>query len=67
MTEPNEVDRYPTLSDAGRAMLTRMTEHPAAPAYRNRSGNRLLAEDLSGLAAFEAETLAAPMRTGAAP
>ncbi len=60
MTEPTDADRYPTLSDVGRAMLTRMTEHPAAPAYRNRSGNRLLAGDLPGLAAFEAETLVAP-------
>lgn len=69
MTEPTDADRYPTLSDAGRAMLTRMTEHPAAPAYRNRSGNRLLAEDLPGLAAFEAETLAAPIgwRPGTPP
>lgn len=61
MTEPTDADRYPTLSEAGRAMLTRMTEHPAAPAYRNRSGNRLLAGDLPGLAAFEAETLTAPI------
>lgn len=69
MTEPTDAERYPTLSDAGRAMLTRMTEHPAAPAYRNRSGNRLLAEDLPGLAAFEAETLAAPIawRPGTSP
>lgn len=69
MTEPTDADRYPTLSDAGRAMLTRMTEHPAAPAYRNRSGNRLLADDLPGLAAFEAETLAAPIgwRPGTPP
>lgn len=69
MTEPTDADRYPTLSDAGRAMLTRMTEHPAAPMYRNRSGNRLLAEDLPELAAFEAETLAAPIgwRPGTPP
>jgi phenylacetate-CoA ligase len=69
MTEPTDADRFPTLSEAGRAMLTLMTEHPAAPAYRNRSGNRLLAEDLPGLAAFEAETLAAPIgwRPGTPP
>lgn len=69
MTEPTDAERYPTLSDAGRAMLTRMAEHPAAPMYRNRSGNRLLAEDLPGLAAFEVETLAAPIgwRPGTPP
>ncbi|WP_447765121.1 AMP-binding protein [Sphingopyxis panaciterrae] len=61
MSEPTDADRYPTLSEAGRAMLTRMTEHPAAPTYRNRSGNRLLPEDLPALAAFEAETLSAPI------
>lgn len=69
MTEPTDADRYPTLSDAGRAILTRMTEHPAAPLYRNRSGNRLRATDLPGLAAFEAETLSAPIgwRPGTPP
>lgn len=59
MSDPTDAERYPMLSDAGRALLLRMTEHPAAPIYRNRSGNRLLAEDLAGLAAFERETLAA--------
>ncbi len=56
--EPSDADRYPTLSDAGRALLHFMAEHPAAPLYRNRSGNRLLAADLPGLATFEQETLA---------
>lgn len=69
MSEPTDADRYPTLTEAGRAMLIRMTEHPAAPVYRNRSGNRLLREDLDGLAAFEAEMLAAPIgwRPGTPP
>lgn len=69
MTDPDDAERYPTLSPAGRAMLTRMTEHPAAPIYTNRSGNRLLASDLPGLATFEAETLAAPIgwRPGVPP
>ena len=59
MTEPTDAERYPTLTEAGCALLRHMTEHPAAPTYRNRSGNRLLAEDLPGLAEFERETLAA--------
>lgn len=69
MTEPTDADRFPTLTEAGRAILTRMTEHPAAPLFRNRSGNRLLAADLDGLAAFEARTLAAPVgwRPGTPP
>lgn len=57
MTDPTDAERYPTLSDAGRAVLRHMAEHPAAPLYRNRSGNRLLAGDLAGLADFERETL----------
>lgn len=61
MNEPTDADRYPTLTEAGRAMLRRMIEHPAAPVYRNRSGNRLLQEDLAGLAAFDAEMRAAPI------
>ena len=56
--DPTDAERYPTLGDSGRALLERMVEHPAAPIYRNRSGNRLLAGDLPGLAAFERETLA---------
>lgn len=69
MTDPTDAERYPTLSDAGRALLRRMSEHPAAPVYRNRSGNRLLAEELPGLANFERETLSAPVgwRPGAPP
>lgn len=61
MTEPDDTERYPTLTDAGRAMLQRMTEHPAAPIYRNRSGNRLLAEDLPDLERFERDMLTAPI------
>jgi len=69
MSEPTDADRYPALTEAGRAMLERLAEHPAAPIYRNRSGNRLLAGDLPGLAAFEAETLVAAIdwRPGVPP
>ena len=35
-------------------MLLRLTEHPAAPIYRNQSGHRLTEQDLPKLAAFEA-------------
>lgn len=59
MTDPTDAERYPTLTEAGRALLLRMTEHATAPIYRNRSGNRLLADDLPGLAQFERDTFAA--------
>ncbi len=54
MTEPTDAIRYPTLSPKGRALLDWMREHPAAPRFRNQSGNRLTAEDLAALADFEA-------------
>ena len=51
---PSDADRYPTLTEKGRAILRSMREHPAAPIYRNESGNRLTAEDLVQLTEFEA-------------
>lgn len=59
--EPDDSERYPTLTEAGRATLRRMVEHDAAPTFRNRSGNRLLAEDLQGLGDFESDVLASPI------
>ncbi|THD05264.1 capsule biosynthesis protein CapK [Panacagrimonas perspica] len=55
--------RYPTLTEAGRRMLQRLREHPAAPIYRNQSGNRLTAADLDALRKFEQATLSAPVRS----
>ncbi|MCK6406681.1 MAG: capsule biosynthesis protein CapK [Rhodocyclaceae bacterium] len=43
----------PTLSRAGQAMLDFLREHPAAPYFRNQSGNRLLAEEVAELREFE--------------
>jgi len=54
-------DRYPTLTAAGRQMLHFLREHPHAPIYRNQSGNRLTAEDVERVLAFEREALAAPV------
>jgi len=48
-------ERYPTLSAAGREMLRFLREHPCAPIYRNRSGNRLTAADIGQARAFERE------------
>ncbi len=51
--KPYDRERFPTLTDAGRRMLEQLREHPAAPIYRNRSGNRLLAHEVEALRAFE--------------
>jgi phenylacetate-CoA ligase len=47
--EATDEDRYPTLSEHGRRMLAFMREHPSAPIYRNRSGNRLTAGEVVDL------------------
>jgi phenylacetate-CoA ligase len=62
-------ERYPTLTEHGRDMLRFLREHPHAPIYRNESGNRLTAEDLERVRAFERETLASAVswRPGAPP
>lgn len=60
--EPTDAERYPLISDAGRAMLKRLREHPSAPIFRNQSGNRLTAEDLERVRDFEQEALAASAR-----
>lgn len=54
-------DRFPTLTEAGKQMLQFLREHPAAPIYRNQSGNRLTVEDVAALRVFEREVLAAPV------
>lgn len=51
--EPTDQERYPTLTDAGRRMLEFLLEHPAAPRYRNQSGNRLTLEDVASLREFD--------------
>ncbi|WP_297832527.1 hypothetical protein [Thermomonas sp.] len=56
MSNP-ESQRYPTLTDAGMRMLRRLREHPAAPIYRNQSGNKLTPEDLAALADYERRVL----------
>jgi phenylacetate-CoA ligase len=68
-SEPTDDDRYPTLTPAGRRMLRQMLEHPAAPIFRNESGNRLMASEVAELRAFESETLAAAVdwRVGEPP
>src|SRR5262245_12172440 len=54
---PSDDDRYPALSEEGRAMLTFLREHPSAPIFRNQSGHRLLPEDVERVRAFEKRML----------
>lgn len=51
----DERERFPTLTAAGRAMLDFLREHPAAPTYRNQSGNKLLAHEVQQVRRFEQE------------
>ena len=55
-----DAERYPTLSAAGMAMLRRLREHPAAPRFHNRSGNRLLASEVEELRRYECDIATAP-------
>ena len=55
---PSDDDRYPGLSEHGRAMLTFLREHSNAPIFHNQSGHRLLPEDVERVRAFEKDVLA---------
>jgi phenylacetate-CoA ligase len=68
-SDPTDQERYPTLSEHGRKMLDFLREHPHAPLYRNRSGNRLTAPDLERVRMLEAEAVATRVawRPGAQP
>lgn len=53
--DDDERERYPTLSADGRRLLDFMREHPAAPVFRNQSGNKLRVEDIEAVLAHERE------------
>jgi len=53
--EPTDAERYPTLTEHGRRMLQFLREHPHAPRYLDQSGNRLTAERVARVRAFERE------------
>lgn len=55
---PSDADRYPLLTERGRATLKFLREHPAAPVYRNESGNRLTADDLAQVLDFDGQVAA---------
>ena len=58
--EPTDAERFPTLTEHGARMLEFLREHPSAPVFRNRSGNRLTHEEVAAAKAFEAEVASAP-------
>lgn len=51
----------PTLTGHGQRMLDFLREHPAAPLFRNRSGNRLSAAEVQDLREFDREIRSAPV------
>ena len=57
--ETTDAARYPTLTEHGRRLLEFMREHPHAPIYRNESGNRLTADDVLRVEAFERDVAVA--------
>lgn len=57
--ELTDAARYPTLSEEGARMLEFLREHPAAPIYRNQSGNRLRHDEVERLRRFETEVMSA--------
>lgn len=59
--DTSDAERFPTLGEAGRRVLDFMREHPAAPIFRNQSGNRLLADEVEELHAFERTTAESPV------
>jgi len=56
-----DAERFPTLTAHGRRMLDFLRNHPHAPVYRNRSGNRLLAHEVEAQRAYEDQILATPV------
>ena len=64
-----DAERYPTLTEHGRRMLQFLREHPHAPLFRNESGNRLTADDVARVRAFDREVQSAEVgwRAGELP
>jgi len=60
-------DRFPVLSQVGRAMLAFLREHPSAPIFRNQSGHKLRAAEIAAVRAAEDEVLGARVAWSATP
>lgn len=67
----SDAERWPALSDAGRAAVGRWADDPAAPVWVHRTGDRLTTDDLAALAATDARlragTAAASTREAGEP
>ncbi|MEW6364096.1 MAG: capsule biosynthesis protein CapK [Acidobacteriota bacterium] len=61
MDEPGDSERFPNISENGRRILRKLREHPHAPRFTASSGNRLTAEGLRRVRAFEAELNVSPI------
>jgi phenylacetate-CoA ligase len=53
-----DAERWPLLTDDGRAMLTRLREHPHAPHYNHACGDRLTEASVSRLKSYKDTLLA---------
>jgi phenylacetate-CoA ligase len=53
-------DRFPLLTDDGRRLLKWLREHPHAPRYTAQCGNRLTADYVRRVRAFDAELTSTP-------
>ncbi|TCO53063.1 AMP-binding protein [Actinocrispum wychmicini] len=52
-TALTDSERWPLLTDAGRAMLTRLREHPHAPHYNHACGDRLTQASVDRLRSYQ--------------
>jgi phenylacetate-CoA ligase len=50
---PTDAERHPFITPAGQELLDRLLEHPRAPRYNHRCGDRLTREGLRRVRAFE--------------
>jgi phenylacetate-CoA ligase len=58
--DPTDAERFPTLTAHGARMLAFLREHPAAPIFRNESGNRLRPHEVEAARAFARQVATAP-------
>ncbi|SMD06581.1 AMP-binding protein [Kibdelosporangium aridum] len=52
-TALTDAERWPLLTEGGRAMLTRLREHPAAPLYNHACGDRLTQASVDRLKSYQ--------------
>src|SRR5437763_12664244 len=65
--ELTDAERYPWLDDDSRRLLAWLHEHPAAPRFNHRCGDRLTAAGLERVRQFEAQVETTPPAWGPEP